>query len=145
MTAHIINIAPEIETAIHEGSLTKIEITAASMKLADGVFTLKAKDLLPPKIDTAAASEKPKTGKEGQRAFTQRKKEAGFRKDWLHQSILTLAEELGGQESIATEMEKLRARLYNAEKKATYERLRADAAEAKIQRLKLRPWWRLWR
>lgn len=53
MTAQIVNIAPEIQAAIHTDELSQIEITEARMRLKDGVFTLNAKDLLPPKEDTA--------------------------------------------------------------------------------------------
>lgn len=131
MTAQIINMDPEVEAAIREGRLTEIEITEARMKLTNGVFTLKARDLLPPKIKTDEEVKEAKTAKERQREFVQRKKDAGFKKDWLHESLLPLAEEAGGQEHIATEIEKLRQR--------------AEAAEAEVQRLKARRWWQLWR
>lgn len=138
MTAQIINMEPEVEAAIREGRLTKIEITEARMKLADGVLSLKASDLLPPKIKTGEEVKEAKTAKERQREFVQRKKDAGFKKDWLHESLLPLAEEAGGQENIAKEIEKLRQRAEAAEQ-------RAEAAETEIQRLKARRWWRLWR
>lgn len=144
MTAQIINIDPEIEAAIFAGRLTKIEITKAHMKLADGVFTLDAKDLLPSKVKTTADGEQAKTGKERQRTFSQRKKELGFKKDWLHQSVAVLADDNGGQETIATEIKELRARAEGAEKMVAVEKLRAEAAEAEVQRLKARSWWRFW-
>lgn len=131
MTAQIINMEPEVEAAIREGRLTQIEITEARIKLADGILSLKASDLLPPKIKTEDEANKAKTAKERQREFVQRRKDAGFKKDWLHESLLPLAEEAGGQENIAKEIEKLRQR--------------AEAAEAKVRRLKDRCWWRLWR
>ncbi len=138
MTAQIINMEPEVEAAIREGRLTQIEITEARMKLADGVLSLKASDLLPPKIKTDEEVKEAKTAKERQREFVQRRKDAGFKKDWLHESLLPLAEEAGGQENIAQEIEKLRQRAEAAEQ-------RAEAAETEIQRLKARRWWRLWR
>jgi excinuclease UvrABC ATPase subunit len=137
MSAHIINIAPEIEAAIHAGQLTKIEITEARMKLADGVFTINAKDLLTPKTKTAVEGEQPKSTKERQREFVKRKKDAGFKKDWLHHSIQELAEQAGGQEKIAVSVDRLLIRAEAAER-------RADAAEAEVRRLKARRWWRFW-
>lgn len=145
MTAHFEPIDPEIEAAIHSGRLTKIEFTEARMKLSNGVFTLNAKDLLPTKIDKAAEDERPRTNKERQHAFTQRKKDAGFKKDWLHESIAILADKSGGQENIASKMEELLARAERAERIAAFEKLRAEAAEAEILRLKARRRWRFWR
>ena len=80
MTAQIVNIAPEIEAAIHAGKLTKIEITEACMKLHDGVFTLNAKDLLPPKEVSAERTDKPQTNAERQRAWVKRKRKPGLLK-----------------------------------------------------------------
>lgn len=144
MTAKIINIDPEVEAAIHAGQLTKIEITEARMRLTDGVFTLTAKDLMPPKINKDADGDQPKTNKERQRAYTQRKKEAGFKKDWLHRSVEILANEIGGQENITTEIENLRARAEEAKKMAAIYKSRAEVAEAEVLRLKARRWWRFW-
>ncbi len=137
MTAKIISIEPEVKAAIREGRLTEIEITEARMKLANGVLTLKASDLLPPKIKTGEEVKEAKTAKERQREFVQRKKEAGFKKDWLHESLLPLAEETGGQENIAKEIEKLRQRAEAAER-------RAETAESEVQQLKARRWWQFW-
>ncbi|MEQ3727740.1 MAG: hypothetical protein ABNH38_10040 [Tateyamaria sp.] len=144
MTAQIINIDPEIEAAIYAGKLTRIEITEARMKISAGVLTLNAKDLLPPKINNGADEDQPKTNKERQRAHTQRKKEAGYKKDWLHRNVAILADEIGGQENIVAEIERLRARAEEAEKMAAAERKRADAAEAEVLRLNARSWWRFW-
>ena len=138
MTAQIINIEPEIEAAIREGRLTQIEVTKARMTLSNGVLSLKASDLLPPKIKTADAIEQIKSGKERQREFVQRKKDAGYKKEWLHHSIQELAEETGGQENIVASVDLLRKRAEAAEK-------RADKAEAEVRRLKARRWWRFWR
>lgn len=145
MTAQIINIDPEIEAAIHAGQLTKIEITEARMKLEDGVFTLNAKDLLPPKAKTVADGQQPKSNTERQHKFTQRKKEAGFKKDWLHNSVAALADEIGGQENIFAEICKLRTRAEKAEEIAAADKLRAEKAEAEVRRLQARRWWRFWR
>ncbi|MDF9304778.1 hypothetical protein P5P81_20720 [Tritonibacter mobilis] len=145
MSAQIFNIDPEIEAAIHAGRLTKIEITEARMKLSGGVFTLNAKDLLPPKVSNDTDEDQPKTSKERQRAYTQRKKEAGYKKDWLHRSVAILADEIGGQENIAAEIEALRLRAEEAEQMAAFERSRAEAAEAEVLRLRARSWWRFWR
>jgi len=145
MTAQILNIDPEIAAAIHAGKLTKIEITEARMKLSGGVFTLNARDLLPPRVSNEADEGQPKPNKERQRAYTQRKKEAGYKKDWLHRSVATLADEIGGQENIASEIEKLRVRAEEAERMAAFERSRAEAAEAEVLRLRARSWWRFWR
>lgn len=88
MTAQIVNIAPEIKAAIHAGQLTKIEITEARMKLQDGVFTLNAKDLLPPKEVSAEEKNKPQTSAERQRAMESVRKKPdllgiGFTKAFL--------------------------------------------------------------
>lgn len=138
MTAQIINIEPEVEAAIRDGRLTQIEITKARMTLVNGVLSLKASDLLPPKVKTADAVEQTKTGKERQRQFVQRKKDAGFKKDWLHHTIQVLAEEAGGQENIVANVDLLRKRAEAAE-------ARADKAEAEVRRLKAGRWWRFWR
>lgn len=138
MTAQIIHLEPEVEAAIREGRLTQIEITEARMNLADGVLSLRARDLLPPKIKTGEEVKEAKTAKERQREFVQRKKNAGFKKDWLHESLLPLAEEAGGQENIATVVKTLRQRAELAEQ-------RAEVAEAEVQRLKSRRWWLFWR
>ncbi|NVK20526.1 MAG: hypothetical protein HWE30_17665 [Methylocystaceae bacterium] len=145
MTAQIINIDPKLEAAIRGGTLTKIEITEARMKLSDGVLTLHAKDLLPQRETCDADGIPTKTNKERQHAFAQRKKEAGFKKDWLHSSIALLANQIGGQENISAEIENLRVRVKEAEEMAAFERSRADAAQAEISRLKSRSWWRFWR
>lgn len=144
MTSQIFNVDPEIEAAIQAGKITKIELTEARMKLSGGVFTLNAKDLLPPKAIKDADANQPKTNKERQRAYSQRRKEAGFKKDWLHQSVATLADEIGGQEKISGEIETLRLRVEEAEQIAAFERSRAEAAEAEILRLRARSWWRFW-
>lgn len=144
MTAQIVNIAPEIEAAIHAGQLTKIEITEASMRLKDGVFTLNAKDLLPPKSEHSKDKNKPKSNAERQRELTERRKEAGLVREWVHNSVLSVAEELGGSEEIAMEIERLRVRAEKAEEIAASEKQRADAAMAEVQRLKSRRWWRFW-
>lgn len=136
MTAQIIQMEPEIEAAIREGRLTKVEITAAQMRLADGVLSLKASDLLPPKIKTGEEVQEAMTAKERQRKFVQGKKEAGFKKNWLHHSIEELAEEVGGQEHISGRIEELRQRAEAAE-------LRAETAEAEILRLRSRRWWQV--
>jgi len=144
MTAQIVNIAPEIEAAIHAGELTKIEITEARMKLQDGVFTLNAKDLLPPKEVSAEGKDKPQTNAERQRAMVKRKKEAGLVRDWVHESVLAMTKECGEPEEFAAEIERLRARAEEAEAIAASEKQRADAAMAEVQRLKSRRWWRFW-
>jgi len=131
MTAQIINMEPEVEAAIRDGRLTQIKITEARMKLSDGVLSLKASDLLPPKIKTGEEIQEAKTAKERQREFVQRKHNAGFKKDWLHQSIAMLADEVGGQENIADNIKQLRQR--------------AETAEAQLQRLKGRVWWQFWK
>lgn len=138
MTAQIIHLEPEVEAAIREGRLTQIEFTDARMKLSDGVLSLRARDLLPPKIKTGEEVKEAKTAKERQREFVQRKKDAGFKKDWLHESLVLLAEEAGGQENIATVVKNLRQRAVAAEQ-------RAELAEAVVQRLKSRRWWLFWR
>ena len=145
MTAQIVNIAPEIEAAIHAGKLTKIEITEARMKLQDGVFTLNVKDLLPPKEVSAVDENKPQTSAERQRALVERKKEAGLVRDWVHKSVLSMAKEFGEPEEFAAEIERLRARAKEAEEIAASEKQRADAAVAEVQRLKSQRWWRFWR
>lgn len=137
MTAQIIHLEPEVEAAIREGRLTQIEFTDARMKLSDGVLSLRARDLLPPKIKTGEEVKEAKTAKERQREFVQRKKDAGFKKDWLHESLVLLAEEAGGQENIATVVKNLRQRAVAAEQ-------RAELAEAVVQRLKSRRWWLFW-
>ncbi|CUH76293.1 hypothetical protein TRM7557_00807 [Tritonibacter multivorans] len=96
MTAQIVNIAPEIEAAILAGELSTIEVTEARMKLQDGVFTLNAKDLLPPKQDPTESKKKPKSGAERQRALAERKKEAGLVRDWVHKTVLAMTKERGG-------------------------------------------------
>ena len=96
MTAQIIHMEPEIEAAIRDGRLTQIEITEARMRLADGVLSLKASDLLPPKIKTPEEAAKAMTTKERQAKFVKGKKDTGFKKGWLHHSIEELAEEAGG-------------------------------------------------
>lgn len=145
MTAQIVNIAPEIEAAIHAGELTKIEITEARMKLQNGVFTLNAKDLLPPKEVSAEGKDKPQTNAERQRAMVKRKKEAGLVRDWVHESVLAMTKECGEPEEFAAEIERLRARAEEAEAIAASEKQRADAAVAEVQRLKSRRWWWFWR
>lgn len=144
MTAQIVNIAPEIKAAIHAGQLTKIEITEARMKLQDGVFTLNAKDLLPPKEVSAEEKNKPQTSAERQRAMVERKKEAGLVRDWVHKSVLAMTKDFGEPEEFAAEIERLRARAEEAEAIAATEKQRADAAMAEVQRLKSRRWWRFW-
>jgi hypothetical protein len=144
MTAQIVNIAPEIEAAIHAGELTKIEITEARMKLQDGVFTLNAKDLLPPKEVSAEGKGKPQSNADRQRAMVKRKKEAGLVKDWVHKSVLAMTKDFGEPEEFAAEIERLRARAEEAEAIAATEKQRADAAMAEVQRLKSRRWWRFW-
>lgn len=144
MTAQIIHMDPEVEAAIRDGRLAQIEITEARMKLADGVLSLKARDLLPPKTTTCEEIQKAKTAKERQREFVQRKVDAGFKKDWLHHSVLELAEEAGGQENIAGEVVALRQRAEAAEQNAEAEQRRAETAESEIRRLKSRRWWRFW-
>jgi hypothetical protein len=136
MTAQIINIEPKVEAAIREGRLTHINITEAQLRLSKGVLSLKATDLLPPVIKTGEEIKEAMTSKERQAKFVKGKKDAGFKKDWLHQSVALLAEETGGQENITAEVEKLRKRAEDAEK-------RAKAAEAEVQRLGRR-WWRFW-
>lgn len=138
MTAQIVHLEPEVEAAIRDGRLAQIELTEARMKLSGGVLSLKARDLLPPKIKTCEEVNKAKTTKERQRKFVQRKVDAGFKKDWLHHSVMELAEEAGGQEYIATNFDQLRKRAEAAEK-------RAATAEAEVQRLKALRWWRFWR
>jgi hypothetical protein len=144
MTAQIVNIAPEIQASIHAGELAKIEITEARMQLKDGVFTLNAKDLLPPKSEPAEGKNKPKSNAERQRALAERKKEAGLVRDWVHKSVLSMAKELGSPEEFALEIERLRSRAEEAEAMAALEKQRADAAMAEVQRLKSRRWWRFW-
>jgi hypothetical protein len=128
---------PEIEAAIREGRLTQIEIKEAHLKLSKGILSLKASDLLPPKVKTKEEAEEAMTSKERQAKFVKSKKTAGFKKDWIHESIALLAEEAGGQANIAVEVEKLRKRAETAEK-------RAAEAEAEVQRLR-KSWWRFWR
>jgi putative protein kinase ArgK-like GTPase of G3E family len=114
------------------------------MQLSTGVLTLNAKDLLPPKVNDED-EDKPKTNRERQRAHTRRKKEAGYKKDWLHRSVTILADEIGGQENVVAEIESLRTRAEAAEKMAAAERKRADAAEAGVLSLSARSWWQFWR
>lgn len=131
MTAHIVQMDPEVEAAIHEGRLTQIELTEAQLKLKEGTLCLRASDLLPPKIKTKEQAEKAKTTKERQAKFKKQKTEAGFKRGWIHESILALADQLGGQENIAKEIEKLRRR--------------AEAAETELQNLKAPIWWKFWK
>lgn len=145
MTAQIVNIGPEIQAAIHAGELAKIEITEARMRLKDGVFTLNAKDLMPTKAEPAEDKNKPKSNAERQRALAERRKEAGLVREWVHKSVLAMAEDLDGSEEIALEIERLRARAEEAEQLAMSEKRRADDAMAEVQRLKSRRWWRFWR
>jgi hypothetical protein len=137
MTAQIVYLEPDVEAAIRGGRLTHIDITEARMQLKDGVLSLRASDLLPPKIKSNEEVKEAKTSNERQREFVKRKKDAGFKKDWLHHSIQDLAEQAGGQENIAVSVERLLIRAAAAEK-------RADAAEAEVRRLKARRWWRFW-
>ncbi|WP_170403245.1 hypothetical protein [Ruegeria arenilitoris] len=137
MTAQIIHMEPEVEAAIRDGRLTTIEVTEARMKLVGGVLSLRARDLLPPKIKAEQDVKEAKSAKERQREFVQRKKDAGFKKDWLHESLVLLAEEIGGQEKIAEKIQQLQQRAEEAER-------RAEEAEAEVQRLKSRRRWRLW-
>lgn len=134
MTAQIIHIEPEIEAAIREGRLTQIEITEAKMSLANGVLSLRARDLLPPKPRNDEKAKEAKTANERQREFAQRKRAAGFKKDWLHESLSALAEDAGGQENITTLVNALRRRAETAEQRANF-------AEAEVLRLKSRRWW----
>ncbi len=145
MTAQIVNIDPEIQTAIHAGELAKIEITEARMRLKDGVFTLNAKDLLPPITELTEGKSKPRSNAERQRALSERKKEAGLVRDWVHKSVLAMTKEFGEPEEFAAEIARLRARAEEAESMAALEKQRADAAMAEVQRLKSRRWWRIWR
>lgn len=138
MTAQIVHVEPEVEAAIRDGRLTQIELTDARMKLSGGVLSLKARDLLSTGTQTCEGVQKAKTAKERQRKFVQRKADAGFKKNWLHHSVLKLAEEAGGQEYIATNFDQLRKRAEAAEK-------RAATAEAEVQRLKALRWWQFWR
>ncbi|MBW6417023.1 hypothetical protein [Celeribacter sp. PS-C1] len=138
MTAQIIHIDPEIETAIRDGKLSEIEITEAHMRLSNGALLLRARDLLPQKVNTDEEKAQAKTAKQRQRDFVKRKNEAGFKKDWLHQSIQELAEAVGGQENIASCIHRLRKRAEIAEH-------RAEMAEAEIHRLKSKRWWLFWR
>ena len=144
MTAQIVNLDPEIQAAIHAGELSKIEITEARMRLKDGVFTLNAKDLLPPKTEPTEGKSKAKSNAERQRALAERKKEAGLVRDWVHKSVLAMSKEFGKPEEFAAEIERLRARAEEAEEIAASEKQRADAAMAEVQRLKSRRWWRFW-
>ena len=144
MTAQIIHMDPEVEAAIRDGRLAHIEITEARMKLADGVHSLKARDLLPSKTKTSEEVQKAKTAKERQREFVKRKRDAGFKKDWLHHSIQDLAEQAGGQENIVTVIATLRVRAENAEQMVAAERKRADEAEEEVRRLQVRRWWQFW-
>jgi hypothetical protein len=144
MTAQILNIDPDIQAAIHAGELSKIEITEARMRLKDGVFTLNAKDLLPPKTEPTEGKSKPKSNAERQRAMVKRKKEAGLVKDWVHKSVIEMTKEFGKPEEFAAEIARLRARAEEAESIAALEKQRADAAMAEVQRLKSRRWWRFW-
>ncbi|MBW6419344.1 hypothetical protein [Celeribacter sp. PS-C1] len=134
MTAQIIHIDPEIETAIRDGKLSEIEITEAHMRLSNGALLLRARDLLPQKIKADEEKAQAKTPKQRQRDFVKRKNEAGFKKDWVHQSIQELAEAVGGQENIASCLQQLRKRAEIAEQ-------RAEVAEAEIQRMKSKRGW----
>lgn len=145
MTAQILNIDPDIQAAIHAGELSKIEITDARMRLKDGVFTLNAKDLLPPKTEPTEGKSKAKSNAERQRALAERKKKAGLVRDWVHKSVLSMTKEFGKPEEFAAEIARLRARAEEAESMAALEKRRADAAMAEVQRLKSRRWWRIWR
>lgn len=145
MTAQILNIDPDIQAAIHAGELSKIEITDARMRLKDGVFTLNAKDLLPPKTEPTEGKSKAKSNAERQRALAERRKEAGLVRDWVHKSVLSLTKEFGKPEEFAAEVARLRAHAEEAESMAALEKRRADAAMAEVQRLKSRRWWRIWR
>ena len=128
MTAEVIQMESEIEDAIKQGTLTHIKITDAQMRLTDGVFTLRARDLLPPKVMTTEEAKQAKTSKERQAKFVKGKREAGFRKDWLHSSIEKLAKEVGGQDRISDKIDELQHRAKDAEQ-------RADIAEAKLMRI----------
>lgn len=145
MNAQNMNIHPEIEAAVNVEQLNEIKITEACMKISGGVLTLSVKDSLRPKSNRGSCEEQPKTNNERQRTYAQRKKDAGFKKDWLHKSVAALAGEFNGQEKIAAEIAKLRARAEAAEAIATMERLRAEKAEAKVQRMKARRWRLFWR
>lgn len=145
MTAQNINIEPELEAAIHVGELAKIEITEARMRLKNGVLTFNAKDLLRTEAGPTEREKKPKSNAERQRALTKRRKEAGLVREWVHKSVLSMAEELGGPDQLAVEIDRLRARAEEAEEMAASEKQRADAAVAEVQRLKSRRWWRFWR
>lgn len=144
MTAQIVNIDPETQAAIHAGELSKIEITEARITLKDGVFTLNAKDLLPPNSDSVDDKKRAKSGKERQQALAKRRKEAGLVRDYVHKDILAMAKELGGPEEFAAEIEKLRTRAKKAEAMVEMEKQRAEAAEAEVQRLTSRRWWCFW-
>ena len=138
MTAQIVHIEPEVEAAILEGRLNKIELTEARMTLSGGVLSLRAKDLLPSTILPGEEVKEAKSTRERQRVFVQRKKDAGFKKDWVHVSVQELAQDAGGQEKIAASVDRLRRRAELAEK-------RANEAEAEVRRLKARRWWWFYR
>lgn len=144
MTATIIQMDDEVRAAIEEKRLTKIDITEAQLKLANGTLSLRASDLLPPKIKSPEEAERAKTNKERQAEFVLRKKEGGFSKGWVHESIDRLANEEGGQEFIEAAMNHYRSKVAeltervqraediaeHAQREVEFHKTRAEATKA---------------
>lgn len=146
MTAQSIQIDSEVETAIREKRLTEIKLTKARFRLSDGVLSLRAQDLLPPQVLTEEEVTEAKTNKMRQQEFAARRKEAGFARGWIHQSLERLADEAGGQEQIENLIERTKSEAADLRQKLAAAEARAQAAEAELQRLRTirRPWWKLW-
>lgn len=145
MSTKILDIDPANERLIHPEQPSERQFSEARLKLSGNTLILEVKDVEAANVEKLKRDKKREDNKRRQEAFVQGKKDSGFRRDWIHRSVEALASELNGQENIATEMKRLKARAEAAEKVADAERKRAVAAEAEVLRLNARSWWRFWR
>ncbi len=132
--------------------MKEYKFTHASMKMSDGVITLKTPvDIAASEAEQQAAiaeekkkqSDKAKSSAERQKKHRDEMKAAGFKKQYVDPATKKLAEDLGGIEHIPEQCAMWMRRAIEAEKKlaALQEQVISMQAQPQTQR---KPWWRFW-
>ena len=122
---------------------TEIQFTDGSMDVKNGVITLAVRD---PSSKSGSVRGSGHVSKSATRVkkFEAKKRDAGYKREWVDPDTLALAKQLGGIHAIREDRERLLRRVETLTENIV-------AQEQKIQELHrkstktARSWWRLWR
>jgi hypothetical protein len=134
---------------ITETVLKEYKFTQASLKMSNGIITLKTPvDIAATEAEQQAAiaeenkkqADRAKNNAERQKKHRQTMKEAGFEKHYVDAATLKLSQDLGGIELIPEQYDAWMRRALEAERKL------ADLQEQVIamQTPRHRSWWKFW-